>query len=290
MKDFLVTVIVPAYNHERYVLECLESIHNQTYRNFLWVVVDDFSKDRTPEILKEHKDRFGYELVLHDRNWGISKTLTETIKTYAKGEYLVLCASDDVLLPNKIELQLKFLQENPQYGMCYSRSIPIDENSVEIKWRDRYKYKSGFIFEEVLCREFSLGIDTMYKTEVLKDVGYYSSNILAEDYYVYSKIAQKYQIGFLDAYLYKYRVTELSKKRDPLDLVMSHKKTVELFKNSEAYSKAIKAWEIKSTLIIASYKKYKIKAARLFINNWKFFICNPYDLLRIIKYLFFIWK
>ena len=174
--------------------------------------------------------------------------------------------------------------------MCYSRSIPINEASIEMPYKKYFKYKSGFIFKEILCREFSIGIDTMYKLEALKDVGYWESNIIAEDYYLYSKLAQKYQIGFLDMYLYKYRITELSSKRDPWELVSSHKQTVDLFRNTDVYSNAIQAWEIKSSLIIASYKKYKIRAAKLFVKNLCHFISNPHDLMRIIKYLLYKWK
>lgn len=286
----MVTVLVPAYNHEKYILECLESIHNQTYRDFQWIVVDDCSTDNTPSILKENKDKYGYELILHKKNKGISATLTEMIKDYVKGEYMVICSSDDVFLPNKIEAQLHFLKNHPEYAMCYSRSIPMNESSEELPDKDHSKYKSGYIFEDVLCRKFFMGVDTMYRTEVLRNVDAYESGVIAEDYYMYTKIAQKYQIGFLDMYLYKYRVAELSKKRDPWDLVMSHRQTVDMYKDMPVYPKAVRSWEILSAMIIASYKKYKLRAIKYFIKNSLYFISKPVDCLRMIKYLLIIWK
>lgn len=291
MNNTLVTVIVPAYNHEKYVLECLDSINNQTYRDFQWIVVDDCSQDKTPELLKENKKKYGYELILHDKNMGLSATLTETIRDFAKGEYLVMCASDDMFLPNKIEAQLKFLQNNPQYVMCYSRSIAMNEKSENFPNKDTFSgYKSGDIFEDILCRKYHIGINIMYRTKVFAEVGYFEPNILAEDYYLYCKIARKYKIGFLDEYLHKYRVAELSTKRDPWKLVMSHRQTVDMFKDDVLYPKAVNSWEVKSSLIIAGYKKYKLKALKYFVKNMDYFFAHPKNLFYITKYLVVDWK
>lgn len=290
MNETLVTVIVPAYNHEKYIIECLESVNNQTFKDFQWIVVDDCSKDRTPEILKENQEKYGYELILHEKNKGISATLTETIKDYAKGKYLTFCSSDDAFLPIKIESQLRYLQENPQYAMCYSRSILINENSEELSDKDTTQYKSGYIFEDILCRKFFLGIDTMYRTEVIRELGYYESGVMAEDYYMYSKIAQKYQIGFLNQYLYKYRVVELSTKRDPWKLVMSHRQTVDMFKDDALYPKAVKAWEIRSAAIISFYTKYKGKAIWFVVKNLDYYILHPNEAVSVAKFLILRWK
>ena len=141
MSEYLVTVLVPAYNHELYIIDCLEAIHHQTYRDFQWIVVDDCSTDRTPELLKENQSKYGYELILHKKNIGISATLTETIRDFVKGEYLTMCASDDMYLPSKIEEQLCFLRNNPQYKMCYSRSLPINTQSEVLEDNDPSQYR-----------------------------------------------------------------------------------------------------------------------------------------------------
>lgn len=286
----MVTVIVPAYNHEKYVIECLESIHHQTYRNFQWIVVDDCSKDKTPEILKDNQSKYGYQLILHEKNVGISETLTEVIINYAKGKYITICASDDVFLPNKIEAQLNYMEAHPQYGMCYSRSLYIDEESKPSSYRDNYIFKSGHIFKEVLCRDFFIGICTMFKTDVVKEVGCFKKGVVAEDYYIHSLIAQKYEIGFLDLYLNKYRVVELSKKRDPWGLMMSHRQTVDMFKESEIYKKAVRAWEINTIKTISMYTKHKRKIIKYFIKNMDYFVLHPIEGLYVVGYLLLVWK
>ena len=287
----LVSVIVPAYNHEKYVVDCLEGIASQSYQNIQWIVVDDCSNDKTPQILRENQTRYGYQLILHKENKGLSATLTEAIKDYSKGSFIVICASDDVFLPNKIESQLSFLQENPQYVMCYSPSIYIDSNSNVIPMKEDIRcYRSGYIFEEVLCRKFFMGINTMYRSKVFEEVGYYEPGIMAEDYYLYSKIAQKYEIGFLNECSLQYRVVEISKKRDPWKLVLSHKQTLDMYKEDELYSKAVRAWEVQSAMIIALTPKYKLIAFKYVIKNFWYFVCHPLDFLRVSKYLVFIWK
>ncbi len=291
MKSPLVTIIVPAYNHENYVLECLESIHNQTYHDFQWIVVDDCSKDRTPIILKENQAKYGYELILHNKNIGISATLTEAIRDYSSGKYITICASDDICLPNKIEEHLRFMQANPQFGMTYSKPLKMNQKSEEIENREDYsRCKSGYVFEDVICRRFPIGNGAMYRADVLKDVGYYESGVIAEDYFMRCKIAKKYEIGFLDKFLSKYRVVELSQKRDPWRLVQSHKQTVDMFKDDSVYPKAVKAWQVNSAGILVFYTKYKFKSMLFVLRNLDYYITHPGYLFSWGKCLLLSWK
>ena len=254
-------------------------------------MVDDCSHDSTPQILKKYQSKYGYELILHDNNIGLSATLTDVIKNYARGKYLTICASDDSLLPNKIESQVRFLQENPQYVMCYSRTIFIDENSEELSQKDNTNaYKSGYLFEDILCRRLSIGVNTMYRTWIFEKVGYYDPNVIAEDYYMYSKISKSFEIGFLDEYTRKYRVVEVSRKRDPWKLVMSHRQTIEMFREEPIYFKAVHSWEIQSAMIIAFYVKYKPKAIKFILKNLGHFISHPKDAYCVLKYLLLSWK
>lgn len=291
-KEYLVTVVVPAYNHEKYIIDCLESIDNQTYRDFQWIIADDCSTDNTPMILKENQSKYGYELILHKKNKGISATLTEMIQDYAKGKYISALASDDMYLPSKIEKQLKFMEANPQYGMCYSRNYSIDVSGNIIGKEDSHHYKSGWIFKDILSISFHLGTCKMTRRDALESVGYYPSGIMAEDLYMNCKIAEKYQIGLLDDYLGKYRCAPTGSKRDPMKLVMSHKETIDLYKDREEYDYAIKRWYVHSAGILSSYKKYKMTAFKYLCCAF-FNINNINDIhlrLSIMRNIIFRWK
>ena len=285
----LVTIVMPAYNHERYILESLEGIANQTYKNIQWIVTDDSSKDRTPLILKQYQEKYGYELILNSTNKGIAASLTNMIKNYAKGKYICICASDDVFMPNKVEHLLEKMLSNPSYGMCYSRSIFIDDNSDEIR-RDIYPYyKSGSIFKELLCRKFHIGACNLMKREIIEEMGYYPIGIVAEDFYMNCKIAEKYEIGFVDEYLMKYRLVPVGKKRDPMKLIMSHKGTIDIFVGRPEYKEALSYWELNSAAILAPYVKYKIQALVFLVKNMFAVKDNFYIKIRIIKNIVLKW-
>ncbi len=290
--ECIASVLVPAYNHERYVVEALEGLYGQTFKDFQIIVTDDHSTDNTPQILLENQKRYGYELILNEKNVGISETLTNMAKNYAKGKYIFICASDDIYMPNRIEKQVEYLENHPEYAMCYARTISIDSNSREID-RDVFKgYRSGFIFEDVLLRKYNLGICVAIRADVLKDLGYYKSGVLAEDYYMNCKIAEKYKVGFIDDYLLRYRVAPLSKKRDPWKLVDSHRQTIELFSYRPEYNEALRQWRIKTAVTVAPYTKYKIKAITLMLSSF-YILKNKeefYYLLRIIKALLMRWE
>jgi len=291
-KEYLVTVVVPAYNHEKYIIDCLESIHNQTYRDFQWIVVDDCSTDNTPEILEENQSKYGYELILHKKNMGVSATMTEMIRDYAKGKYISPLASDDMYLPEKIEKQLKFMEANPQYGMCYSRNYSIDVSGNIIGKEDSCQYASGWVFKNILSISFHPGTCVMMQREVLESVGYYQPGIIAEDLYMNCKIADKYQIGFLDDYLGKYRCAPTGTKRDPMKLVMSHKETIDLYKDRKEYDYAIKRWYIHSAGILSIYNKYKLTSFKYLCCAF-FNINDMYDIhlrLSIMRNLIFRWE
>lgn len=262
-----ITVVVPSYNHERYVEECIRSIGAQTFKDFQWIVVDDCSKDNTPVILKDLQEKYGFELIIHEKNIGLANTLNEIIQNYAKGLYLSICASDDYWLPNKLEVQYSFMSNHTEYGMCYSRCYYIDEKSERISANCYMGYGSGWIFKDVLCRKYQPGIFTLMRIDTIKKVGYYKPGIIAEDYYMSCLITHSCKVAFVDEIVGCYRVAPMESKRDPMALVLSHKDTVDLFKSDPIYSEAIICWELYSAQLLARYTKYKGFALSKLIRN-----------------------
>ena len=291
-EECLVSVIVPAYNHEKYILDCLDSIQNQTYRDFQWIIVDDCSSDSTPQILINNQKKYGYELILHKKNIGVSATMTEMIRDYAKGKYISSLASDDMYMPQKIERQLRFMEENPQYGMCYSRNLIMDTDGRVIGKEDGSNYKSGWVFQDILALRFHPGTCLMIKKDVIEDIGFYKGGVIAEDYYINCHIADKYQIGFLDEYLGKYRAAPTGSKRDPMALVMSHKEVLDMYKDRVEYGNALKHWKMHSSGIISSYAPYKMLALKYLLQSF-LPITNIADIhfrSSIIRNLLFRWE
>lgn len=121
----LVSVCINAYNSADVIGETLESVLNQTYKNLQIIVVDDCSTDNTAEIVKSYDDD-RIELYTLPKNFNISNANNECLHR-AKGEYIAHIDSDDIWAEDKIEKQIKFLEENPQYGACFTHATLIDK-------------------------------------------------------------------------------------------------------------------------------------------------------------------
>src|SRR5574341_12560 len=125
----IVSVIIPSYNHEKYVEECIDSVMRQTYPNIELIVIDDGSSDNSDSVirksLEKHCHKFRY---IRKLNEGVPKTLNLGLKL-SSGKYVSIIASDDVMLPQKTEKEVDvFLKSDDNVGMVYSDSIAMNED------------------------------------------------------------------------------------------------------------------------------------------------------------------
>lgn len=121
----LVSVCINAYNSADVIGETIESVLNQTYKNLQIIIVDDCSTDNTAEIVKSYDDD-RIELYTLPKNFNISNANNECLHR-ARGEYIAHIDSDDIWVEDKIEKQIKFLEENPQYGACFTHATLMDK-------------------------------------------------------------------------------------------------------------------------------------------------------------------
>lgn len=132
MSKYLISVIVPVYNVEKYITAALNSICNQTYRNLQIIVIDDCSTDNTYQIAKKIAESDSRILLLkNEKNSKIVKTLNYGLE-FATGDFIARMDGDDISSPERLEKQLKFLLENPEYSLVGSHVNTIDENDVSI--------------------------------------------------------------------------------------------------------------------------------------------------------------
>ena len=131
MKDMpLVSVSMPVFNSERYIAEAIESILAQTYTNFELIIVDDGSSDRTREIIDQFTDQRIIK-VYSDQNRGLITT-RNLIAGMAKGKYLALLDADDRAFPERLALQVEFL-ENHQADLCGADHFTLNQVTGERK-------------------------------------------------------------------------------------------------------------------------------------------------------------
>jgi glycosyltransferase involved in cell wall biosynthesis len=135
----LISVLMPVYNCELYIDEAIESILNQTYTNFEFLIIDDLSTDTTVSRIKNYTDP-RIKLIEKPLNSGIASSLNLGFKI-AKGDYLARMDGDDISLPERFAKQIAFLENNPDVIVCGSfytiigtqKSIPVPEKHEDIK-------------------------------------------------------------------------------------------------------------------------------------------------------------
>lgn len=124
-----VSVLIPVYNAERYLSSAIESVLCQSYRDLEIIAIDDGSTDLSASILKDFATRDPRVIVISQRNAGISAALNRGL-TAATGSYVARMDADDLMSPERIAVQVAFLDENPDVGFCSSSINLIDENGV----------------------------------------------------------------------------------------------------------------------------------------------------------------
>lgn len=124
--DDLVSIIMPAYNCEKYVVEAIESVINQTYSNFELIVIDDGSKDNTLKIINDFAEKDNrIKALQNEKNSGVSETRNRGI-SLAEGNWIAFLDSDDIWVEEKLEKQMNYAKEN-KADFTFTGSAYIDE-------------------------------------------------------------------------------------------------------------------------------------------------------------------
>jgi alpha-1,3-rhamnosyltransferase len=231
----LVSVVVPSYNHEKYVKETIESIINQTYKNIELIVIDDGSKDNSVKVIQELADKYKF-IFIHRPNKGLSATLNEGLRL-AKGKYFCVCASDDIYLPNKIERQVEFMEAHPEYGMCHS-NVKIMNGGKIINHKRRSSKETTF--ETLLFNNNIFSVSTMIRKDVFDIVGLYDETLYIEDWDMWLRITNAgYKIGFINDYLAIYRKHDINSSRNFEKMELASEQILNKWKFHPLYEKAL---------------------------------------------------
>lgn len=226
MAKDLCTIIIPAFNHETYIAECLESIISQTYNNIELIIINDGSTDNTEKVIKYYEDtlkrRFTNYIYLSKENEGICKTLNIGLDL-ANGDFVSILASDDVMLPDKTLKEITFLNANPQYGLVYSDEYEVHSQTndkISLKqYTDKdkrsYMYESFFTqnstkettLEKLLTGVLAMPTPTvMYQKKLYDAVGKYDETLECEDPDMFLRMAKLTEFGYIPESLVLHRV------------------------------------------------------------------------------------
>jgi glycosyltransferase involved in cell wall biosynthesis len=208
-----VSVIIPSYNHEKFIQECIQSVLDQAYQDFEIVITDDCSSDHSVEIIQSF-DNPRIKLFKHLENKGASIATNNCIQN-SSGRYIAMLSSDDAWYPDKLALQVKYLEEHPDIAAVFGKVDWIDENGDEIvyksfpyldifnvKNRTRYEWLNHFFFfGNCLCHPSSL-----IRRECYTKVGMLNPTLAGlPDYDLWIRFCLKYEIRILDNKMVRYR-------------------------------------------------------------------------------------
>lgn len=233
-KDFpLVSVLIPAYNHEIYIQETIESIINQTYLNIELIILDDGSKDKTWEKITELKpkceNRFVKSHFETKQNEGTCITLNKLLKL-SSGEFVYIIASDDLTKPQAIEKEVKFLQDNPDYALAVGDNEYVDSMGKQIfrtqkaftsniknaKYKTVKEFLSSKLKIDFLSDDFG-SYKTLYKENyipngylirknIFETIGNFTKNAPLEDFWLMLQISKYKKMKYIDEILFSYRI------------------------------------------------------------------------------------
>jgi glycosyltransferase involved in cell wall biosynthesis len=201
----LVSVLMPAYNCEAYVLEAVSSILSQSYSDFELLVIDDGSKDSTRKLLESvHDPRL--RLVSNEHNIGLIGTLNRGLEL-AVGRYIARMDADDVSEPERLEKQVRFLEAHPEIHILGSMVNLINEHGKAFGAITGYPKDADEIHRYLLCECCLIHPSVMFRKDtILRAGGYSDSARHAEDYDLWLRLSDHHKIANLPDKLVSYRM------------------------------------------------------------------------------------
>jgi len=205
----LVSVIMPTYNAEKYVKQAVESILNQTYKKFEFVIIDDTSTDSTFNILKDFRniDR-RIILIQNKKNLGVTRSLNEGIKL-AKGKYIIRMDADDWSFPERFKLQIELMEKNPKVVVSGSY-VEICDSELKTKYIRKYQNNDTNIRKHIFRYSPFAHPATIWKAEVLKKERYNEIINVSQDYELYFRVGKIGKFMNLNKSLLKLRMHKQS--------------------------------------------------------------------------------
>jgi glycosyltransferase involved in cell wall biosynthesis len=220
----LITVLMPVYNAEKYLKEAIESILNQSYTNFEFLIINDGSEDRSEDIILSYRDdRICY--FRNEKNSGIVQTLNRGI-AFCKGKYIARMDADDISEPTRLKKQLDFMEKNLDYGLIGSQAYLIDEKSC-ITGELIYPVAFDKILFNLMLHNVFIHPTVFIRTSIFRTFNIlFSENYKhAEDYKLWTQFGCVTKMLNLEDKLIKYRIhnEQISEKHQTAQIENSNK-------------------------------------------------------------------
>ena len=209
----LVSIIAICYNHTAFLERTINSILQQNYPNLEVILIDDHSSDNSVELLRKHAKEYNWLLIENNINIGLCKSFNKGLKI-CQGEFVIDLALDDILLPARVNEQVRTFQTLPKdYAIVYSNANYIDENDQLIGIHHNKEasfHPSGNLFTAIVQDYFICSPTVMTRKNALLEIGGYDEELQFEDWDFWLRISRKYKFSYIDKILTEKRILKTS--------------------------------------------------------------------------------
>ncbi|WP_198265514.1 glycosyltransferase family 2 protein [sulfur-oxidizing endosymbiont of Gigantopelta aegis] len=275
----MVSIIVSCYNHQNYITACVESIVRQTYDNIELIVIDDGSTDNSADILEQlsKKHQFSFE---RQENKGLTRTLNKALKK-AQGKYIAPIGSDDILMLDKTEKQVAFLEQREDIAVVGGSIICIDDQgTIKQKQRINTYHEADFEMLFLKPKQIPPAPTVMIRTDILRKVKGFSTECNLEDLDLWLKITHAgHTIAVLNDIFAYYRQHSSNSYKNYQFMTESLMQTYSKYKNEPNYL------DVKNQVLLRMFLKVSKKDRRY---AWKILkqIAPQYYNLKFFRGLF----
>ncbi len=200
-----ISVVIPVYNGEKTIQKTIESVLNQTFKDWELIIIDDGSQDSTVRIIREIEDSrirlFSYD------NAGLASSRNRGI-AHAQGEFISFLDADDLWTSDKLEMQFQALEKHPEAAVAYSWTDYIDQSS-QFLHSGRHITINGNIYQHLLVNNFlENGSNPLIRKQALNQAGKFDTSLKAgEDWDMWLRLAARYQFVAVPLPQILYRVS-----------------------------------------------------------------------------------
>lgn len=203
-----VSIFMPTYNHEQFIAEALESVLSQDYDNIEIVCGDDYSTDKTAEIIRSYADKYPNKMrpIYNSENLGVTKNCNKVL-SQCDGEYVVMFSGDDIMMPNKVSRLMQYMNENPDCAVCYHDLEVFDSatNATICLYSDVQRSPGPDVRSLLKVGTAVAGPCLMVRRSAMPEKGYNEAVSTISDWLLAIEIATQGSVGYVNEVLTRYR-------------------------------------------------------------------------------------
>ena len=261
MMKALVDVVIPTFNRASVLEKAIRSVFNQSFQFFRLWIVDDGSTDHTQVVLDKWKHLSQIQVLSLSANNGVSVARNRGIRA-GQADWVAFLDSDDEWKPNKLEIQMRWIKQNPHYPLVHTNEIWIRNGRI-LNQKKKHQKKGGRIFKESLSLCCMSPSSVLIQRKVFNKIGFFREDFpVCEDYEMWLRITSHWEVGFIEQPLiikHGGHVDQLSRKYKAMDEWRVRAMADHLYSNKihkEERKELIQVLLKKCQILLNGYKKY----------------------------------